>query len=981
LHVFTSALFALGVCFVSLNAYADCSLTTAESTWTYDSSVGDGAYCRYSTRLINRTCYKSYTCDKDTAKYEDKSSYVTDAGWYWYKDGDDARNGYYSWVKCPGNGCYCVGNSHDYSSYLIGYCVPGATTDNIIRNQYDADNGLAGVYSCPSAYPKSDVGASGSSSCYKVVAAGSYVSNILTGATSDCPGGYYCPGKSSLTQTANNKIYNNGTTGKFACPIGSYGNAGGRTSIDNCYLCSNGYTTTSSALVSSNGQDVCVACPNASAGVSTWTTPERSYTSNVITKKCSIATCKAGYTRTGSDAPLASSSYTCTANTYTVTLNKNASDATAGTTSVTATYGSAMPTITVPSRTGYTFNGYYDTSATSGGKQYYTSNGASANTWDKTSTTILYARWLCSGNNLTTSDGCIKDKFQVTTMPNTSEISFSFYAAGTYYVDCDINNPEDAVQKIEINDLEMNTGKVAVCNYSQSGEYTIGFGGEATNYKAGSLVQNPNWSTAGANNCVPWSVFKIGQSSDSWASRNKVSAVSGRIGEIFSTLYGKPQPTFLSTFTGVNNLTSVPADLFKGVYGEPGICMFSGTFSYSGITNIPLGLFSDINGTSEGLFSNTFVGSQLTSIDPGVFRTIKGPARAGMFDATFAYLTSLYYLPEDLFGGLTKDSNISTNGLFRDTFRQSSSGGIRKLPNRMFGDYVGIPDTASFKNVFANNSNLSGYIPYSFIENFDNTNYSAVGETSPFDSIWSGTSLATSCPANMYQYITGFEDDFDFKVVCAPCPDGGTSPAGSVGVESCTSASVVCGVNQYLQSNGTTCTSCPTQYPNSKRGSRSITDCYAVVTYIFNNGDDNLTESFSYTSQTASGYYATLPEPAWIEDVFDGWYRNNTFTGGAVTKQTLLSSGNQTLYAKWLTACPAGQYKNNGSCASCPTGYTSTGTGTSQASCYKTLSYIDSMDNSSYEYNPGMCTIGETFVMPNVPEKTGYKFTGWTLLE
>ena len=77
------------------------------------------------------------------------------------------------------------------------------------------------------------------------------------------------------------------------------------------------------------------------------------------------------------------------ANTYTVTFNKqNGSD---GSNSVTATYGSNMPSATMPTRTGYTFQGYYD--ATSGGTQYYKADGTSARTWNKTSATTLYARW------------------------------------------------------------------------------------------------------------------------------------------------------------------------------------------------------------------------------------------------------------------------------------------------------------------------------------------------------------------------------------------------------------------------------------------------------------------------------------------------------------------------------------------------------------------------------------------------------------
>jgi uncharacterized repeat protein (TIGR02543 family) len=78
-----------------------------------------------------------------------------------------------------------------------------------------------------------------------------------------------------------------------------------------------------------------------------------------------------------------------TGNTYTVTFNKQSG--TGGTNSVTATYGSAMPTATKPTRTGYTFGGYWD--ATSGGTQYYTESMASSRSWDKTANTTLYARW------------------------------------------------------------------------------------------------------------------------------------------------------------------------------------------------------------------------------------------------------------------------------------------------------------------------------------------------------------------------------------------------------------------------------------------------------------------------------------------------------------------------------------------------------------------------------------------------------------
>ena len=78
-----------------------------------------------------------------------------------------------------------------------------------------------------------------------------------------------------------------------------------------------------------------------------------------------------------------------TAATYTVSFNKQSGSG--GSASVTATYASNMPSATMPTRTGYTFNGYFD--AASGGNQYYKADGSSARTWNKTAGATLYAQW------------------------------------------------------------------------------------------------------------------------------------------------------------------------------------------------------------------------------------------------------------------------------------------------------------------------------------------------------------------------------------------------------------------------------------------------------------------------------------------------------------------------------------------------------------------------------------------------------------
>lgn len=78
----------------------------------------------------------------------------------------------------------------------------------------------------------------------------------------------------------------------------------------------------------------------------------------------------------------------------TITFNKvGGSSGTSTTTIYSQTPAADYPSITVPTRSGYTFLGYWDSSAANSGTQYVTSTGAGARVWDKTSNTNLYARW------------------------------------------------------------------------------------------------------------------------------------------------------------------------------------------------------------------------------------------------------------------------------------------------------------------------------------------------------------------------------------------------------------------------------------------------------------------------------------------------------------------------------------------------------------------------------------------------------------
>ena len=124
-----------------------------------------------------------------------------------------------------------------------------------------------------------------------------------------------------------------------------------------------------------------------------------------------IATPNAGYvfskwsdnsteaTRTVEVSTAATLSAIFEANSYTVTLNNQ--DATlAGSLSIEATYAAALPDITTPEKTGYTFGGYYS-QTDGGGTQYYNASGEGVRNWDIADNTTLYAKWTVNKYTIT----------------------------------------------------------------------------------------------------------------------------------------------------------------------------------------------------------------------------------------------------------------------------------------------------------------------------------------------------------------------------------------------------------------------------------------------------------------------------------------------------------------------------------------------------------------------------------------------------
>ncbi len=131
-----------------------------------------------------------------------------------------------------------------------------------------------------------------------------------------------------------------------------------------------------------------------------------------------------------------------TANTYTVTFDRQSG--TGGDGSATATYDSNLPTITPPTRTGYTFQGYY-TSANGQGSKYYNADGTGNYTWRRTSGITLYAYWTANTYTITLDkqDGIGGDASVTATygaaMPTITIPTQLGYEFGGYYANVEDN--------------------------------------------------------------------------------------------------------------------------------------------------------------------------------------------------------------------------------------------------------------------------------------------------------------------------------------------------------------------------------------------------------------------------------------------------------------------------------------------------------------------------------------------------------------
>ena len=335
--------------------------------------------------------------------------------------------------------------------------------------------------------------------------------------------------------------------------------------------------------------------------------------------------------------------------------------------------------------------------------------------------------------------------FTITTTPDTTSFMLVIGASGNFVIDWGDGNTEKILNKTIGMGVYEHT-------YATAGTYEIKLSGRATGYPT------LNMDTGDG---IVFSVMNSGPN---------VAKISGKLGQIFSTLPDGTNPNFAMAFGLATNLTEIPADLFAGISGAPVPGMFYGTFFSTPITSIPDGLFDGIVGAPASImFYSTFQDTQITSIPDGLFDGIVGAPASRMFYSTFEN-TPITSIPDGLFAGI---SGAPAEYMFTSTFYNTQ---ITSIPDGLFAGISGAPASRMFDSTFENTpitsipdglfAGISGApAEYMFYRTFQDTQITSIPDglfagisgapaAEMFDSTFYNTQI-TSIPDGLFAGISG----------------------------------------------------------------------------------------------------------------------------------------------------------------------------------------------------------------------------------
>lgn len=377
-----------------------------------------------------------------------------------------------------------------------------------------------------------------------------------------------------------------------------------------------------------------------------------------------------------------------------------------------------------PSRTGFTFDGYWTTDSGEGvqivNPDGFFQYGSALNAYATSGK--AYARWSAPDPD-----------FVITTTPITGgqTFSFSIAAMGTFIIDWG-DSSSNRYQTISTNTIN----PVTVSHrYGTGGTYQIGVSSYVTKgYNTSSEVAAISFSSARGG------------------TPQYVASISGSLGAAFpslaSAMSGVAEPVFYETFKGCSNLEYISGTLFSGVTGAREN-RFNATFQdCTSLVNIPSTLFNGVSGVESNLFMNTFKNcTSISAIPAGLFDQETPTNTIGSFSDIFnGTFDGCWGITSNIPSGLFEDYAGAYAGMFKNTFR-NCSGLTGSIPSNLFS---GVTDGAEdmFNGTFQGCVNLIGAIPGNLFQNV------STGASNLFAHTFDGCSnLNGNIPSNLFSGI------------------------------------------------------------------------------------------------------------------------------------------------------------------------------------------------------------------------------------
>ena len=612
-------------------------------------------------------------------------------------------------------------------------------------------------------------------------------------------------------------------------------------------------------------------------------------------------------------------------NTYTVTLDNQSG--TGGTGSVTATYDSAMPSATAPTKSGYIFRGYY-TEANGGGTKYYNADMTSAHNWDIAHDQTLYALWIVPSFTITLdADGGSNGTTSVTVtfgndMPSATAPTKTNYTFMGYFTDHNGRGtqyyyPDMSSKKVWDDDTglintlyaywaDCNTDKTIKVSYDSNGGYGTmepQLVRLADNIKANIFIKGD--ATSHKQNYFSGWNTKADGTGRGYQPGDVIFATE-EYSEI--TLYAQWDPTFndIYVIATADDLLNFATMVNSGSASIEGI--LAADIDMSGETWTPIGTFSN---PFKGIFNgNGYTVSNLTMADNDNYDQagLIGYAKNATIKNVTVYNAELYakYQMGAICGRIDSDENHATGSIIT---RCGSFGSLNfnyKTTNIQENKHASGGITTFSRNDFK-----KGYFSY----------------------IWSTIDLFATWD-NMFDIATSYKSSDNSREKGILCFTLNDNVSGS------TSWTQTFGVDNYPR---------PTNrgravYREVVNGTTKYYNIYNV--YFISNGGTSVACSDTEVKKYSDGSNIALSLPTTTREgyTFQGWYTE--MEGGIPVSEALSSiSADLILYAHWTINDYTLTYDVNG--------------GNALSTDHKEVTY-----NTAYGELP-------------TPTRTGYTFAGW----